>query len=169
MIYYTSDTHFNHANIIRYCNRPFKSVNGMNHEMIKRWNEVVNPEDTVFHLGDFAMGMYSVWPNFCQALNGRKILILGNHDRKREKMLAVGFHEVYDSISHEGWLLVHNPIGLIGKVLCGHVHDKWRRHHDEKRDIINVGVDVHNFYPVTLEQLLKVPYDAQTKDFYSMH
>jgi calcineurin-like phosphoesterase family protein len=55
-VFFTSDTHFNHANIISYCSRPFSSADEMNREIIARWNAVVGPEDTVYHLGDFAMG-----------------------------------------------------------------------------------------------------------------
>ena len=79
--FFTSDTHFNHANVIKYCARPFASLEAMNREMITRWNAVVGPEDTVYHLGDFAMGKSSEWPGFLRQLNGaRKILIRGNHD-----------------------------------------------------------------------------------------
>jgi len=68
-VFFTSDTHFNHVNIIKYCSRPFSSVEEMNREMIARWNSVVGPEDTVFHLGDFAMGYSTEWPSFLSQLN----------------------------------------------------------------------------------------------------
>lgn len=55
-VFFTSDTHFNHANIIRFCNRPFKDVSHMNEAIISNWNRVVGPEDIVFHLGDFCLG-----------------------------------------------------------------------------------------------------------------
>jgi calcineurin-like phosphoesterase family protein len=81
-VFFTSDTHFNHANVIKYCVRPFASIEEMNRVMIERWNAVVGPEDTVYHLGDFAMGKPSEWPAFLRQLNGaKKILIRGNHDR----------------------------------------------------------------------------------------
>ena len=53
-IWFTSDTHFDHKNIIKYCNRPFKDIDEMNAELERRWNAVVAPGDRVFHLGDFA-------------------------------------------------------------------------------------------------------------------
>ena len=59
-VFFTSDTHFNHANIIRFCNRPFKDVSHMNEAIISNWNRVVGPEDIVFHLGDFCLGSDSV-------------------------------------------------------------------------------------------------------------
>lgn len=55
-VFFTSDTHFNHTNIIRFCNRPFKDVSHMNETIISNWNRVVGPEDIVFHLGDFCLG-----------------------------------------------------------------------------------------------------------------
>ena len=55
-IWFTSDTHFSHCNIIKYCNRPFKDVDEMNKILIQNWNNVVRPDDIVWHLGDFALG-----------------------------------------------------------------------------------------------------------------
>ena len=59
--FFTSDTHFGHANIINLCNRPFKDVNHMNDMLVENWNSVVSDDDTVFHLGDFALGGSAVW------------------------------------------------------------------------------------------------------------
>ena len=73
--------------MIKYCDRPFAPVEDMNREMIARWNVAVRPEDTVYHLGDFALGKSSEWPAFLQQLNdAKKILILGNHDRSARQM-----------------------------------------------------------------------------------
>ena len=70
MIFFTSDTHFGHANIIRYCKRPFDSVNEMNDTMVARWNASVKPTDTIFHLGDFALGHWEFHEEYLKALNG---------------------------------------------------------------------------------------------------
>jgi calcineurin-like phosphoesterase family protein len=75
----TSDNHFWHNNVIKYCNRPFRSVEEMNEAMVVAWNAVVNPEDTVLHFGDFSMAFRAV-ELFSHRLNGNKILIPGNHD-----------------------------------------------------------------------------------------
>lgn len=97
-IWFTSDTHFSHDNIIRFCNRPFKDVNHMNEVLIENWNSLVQPEDTVFHLGDFAWGGSDVWNKILQRLNGHIHLIVGNHD---EKNLRQGYMKYFDSISYQ--------------------------------------------------------------------
>lgn len=81
MRFFTSDTHFGHANIIKYCNRPFKSVSHMNQAIIENWNNVVGPDDTVYHLGDVALGPWEDWDNSLSQLNGHITLVIGNHDR----------------------------------------------------------------------------------------
>ena len=79
MIYFTSDMHFGHANVIKYCARPFASVEEMNEIIVRNWNEVVQPEDTVYCLGDISMG-FTVVEAYSHRLNGNKILVPGNHD-----------------------------------------------------------------------------------------
>jgi calcineurin-like phosphoesterase family protein len=81
MQFFTSDTHFGHANIIKYCDRPFKDVPHMNETLINNWNSVVGEDDTVFHLGDVALGPWEDWDKSLSRLNGHKVLVIGNHDR----------------------------------------------------------------------------------------
>lgn len=158
--FFTSDTHFNHANVIKYCGRPFASVEEMNREMIARWNAVVRPEDIVYHLGDFALGKASEWPAFLRQLNGaKKILVIGNHDRSPKQMLEGGFDEVHEKLEWNGWRLQHHPIATNWKLLCGHIHEKWKR----IGWVINVGVDVWDFTPRTIEELLKA--EESPRDF----
>lgn len=80
-IFFTSDTHFGHKNIIRYSDRPFRDVTHMNEMLVHNWNSVVTPADTVYHLGDVALG--PIWESleYINRLNGRKVLVTGNHDR----------------------------------------------------------------------------------------
>ena len=80
-IFFTSDTHFSHNRIIELCNRPFKSVSHMNEALIAKWNSVVSPTDTVYHLGDVALGSLDTWDGALSRLNGHKVLVIGNHDR----------------------------------------------------------------------------------------
>jgi calcineurin-like phosphoesterase family protein len=77
--YFTSDHHFWHRNVIKYCNRPYNSVEEMNEGMVHNWNEVVKPEDEVIVVGDFSMAFRSV-ELYTNRLMGRKILVAGNHD-----------------------------------------------------------------------------------------
>ena len=91
--YITSDTHFNHSNIIKYCNRPFHDIYEMNQAIIDRWNSIVNDNDIVYHLGDFAFirrdnlelsyaqQLRQQIREFVDRLNGKIILIKGNHDK----------------------------------------------------------------------------------------
>jgi calcineurin-like phosphoesterase family protein len=79
MVYFTSDLHFYHANVLKYCSRPFADVEEMNKALIKNWNDTVKPEDTVYCLGDFSLAAQPVQV-FTPVLNGTKYLIPGNHD-----------------------------------------------------------------------------------------
>jgi calcineurin-like phosphoesterase family protein len=79
MIYFTSDPHYGHANIIKFSVRPYTSVEEMNEAMVRNWNEVVTPEDTVYCLGDFSLATEPV-ERYTRRLNGTKYLVPGNHD-----------------------------------------------------------------------------------------
>ncbi len=162
MIWFTSDTHYGHANIIKYCQRPFPDLDAMNRAMITNWNAVVGPRDTVYHLGDFAMGKAPLIPTYRQKLNGAVCLIKGNHDRSTTQMQAAGFQvyeELFLTLDGVRLYLHHQPMPVqhwrarADYHLCGHVHELWAR----KDRIINVGVDVRCFRPWSLEELLSSP------------
>lgn len=144
-----------------YCkeSRPFYDLNHMNRALIENWNERVQPDDTVYHLGDFALGNKAGWPGFRRALNGRIILVKGNHDRGKEFMLQCGIDEVHESLELElGGFKVRmqhipsrNPAQYgCDYLLVGHVHEKWAN----QGSMINVGVDVRNCRPSTFEELI---------------
>lgn len=113
--WWTSDTHFSHENILKYANRPFASVDEMNAGLIANWNRLVAPEDTVWHLGDLAMGDgIQDQIALTRELNGHKRLVPGNHDRisstydggsRRERFLplyeAAGWHVLPEIVHHE--------------------------------------------------------------------
>lgn len=84
--FFTSDTHFNHARVIELCNRPFRDVREMDETMILNWNRVVGENDIVFHLGDFGFGLHDAERirGIFFRLNGRKRLVIGNHDVDRK-------------------------------------------------------------------------------------
>ncbi len=187
MIFFTSDHHFSHQNIIRYCGRPFVSAEEMDAVMMRTWNEAVAPNDEVFYLGDFSLSAQGV-RTIAPQLNGTKHLIMGNHDlchpvHKKKAAAAsaayleAGFVSLEISreieIAGESVLLHHlpylipnaadrygdkynkyRPENLGNWLLCGHIHQKWKR----VDRMINVGVDVWEFRPVpitTLEEIIR--------------
>lgn len=153
-VLFTADQHFGHKNIIKYCDRPFKSVEEMDEELIRRWNEVVDEGDLVYVLGDLCFKK-SHWQKIEPRLNGQIVLIRGNHD-----VLKSYVTEAILEFGGEIFLACHEPPTCIPTkvtaVLCGHVHDEWDYTIIDKRPVINVGVDVHNYAPITTKQLLKI-------------
>lgn len=173
-VYFTSDTHFSHANIIRLCNRPFADVDEMDEAIMERWNATVTSADTVYHLGDVALGQLSQSLPKVGLLRGHKILVVGNHDRpfpalkgrnRRDEYEAVfdeiiGEHGTTVDLGDISFRVSHFPYAGDSHgadrylefrprdeglaLICGHVHNKWRT---EMRQF-NVGVDVNDFRPV---------------------
>ena len=95
--FYISDLHFGHKNIIRYDNRPFKSVEEMDNALIQNWNKVVSNEDIVYILGDISWHDEDKTYEIFNKLNGGKVLIKGNHDNiKRGSKLATCFTIIQD-------------------------------------------------------------------------
>ncbi|KQS84847.1 metallophosphoesterase [Rhizobium sp. Leaf383] len=96
---YTSDTHFGHALMLTSCSRPYQSADEMDEALIRAWNNVVRPEDIVYHLGDFAMGLgdENRVRSIFDRLAGSKVLILGNHDFKKAG-------KVHPTLARLGWL-----------------------------------------------------------------
>ena len=169
-IWVTSDTHFNHANIIKYCNRPFSSVEEMNETIIANWNKVVSWDDIIYHLGDFALGDKSLIPNILRRLNGRIKIIMGNHDNldlmlklgNEDRLITDLFWEEVIRVEKKTIILNHFPFGSLPDPatnrpiiqLHGHVHstpDKPWNYFDNQYD---VGVDNNNFTLVNLAELL---------------
>ena len=161
MIYFTSDQHFGHENIIKYCNRPFSSVEEMDEEMIKRWNSVVkDSSDIVYHLGDFCLKDDA--KPYISRLNGRiRFVCPNNHHDKRwlhkkpdmpnvEYLSPLEFVEIGDVCI----ALCHYPIAVWERShygawhLHGHVH---RTGFHVPGFTMNVGVDFQGFYPVSFE------------------
>lgn len=179
--FYTADLHFGHANIISLCDRPFADVGKMDEGLIKRWNEVVGPDDTVYVVGDVALSPKQLSP-VC-LLNGRKILVAGNHDschrmhRGWRRAVPVYMDAGFVSVVVGGIVTDHDLGGGVvvdlahlpyagdsrpedryarwrpedrGNVLlCGHVHTAWAVSGRQ----INVGVDVHDYCPVSQERV----------------
>ncbi len=96
-ILFTSDTHFFHERVIQYSNRPFKDKEEMNEFMIQQWNRKVSPQDTIYHLGDFSFASKEKTERVLQRLNGKKILVLGNHDKGMKELY--GYFEKSNKLS----------------------------------------------------------------------
>lgn len=90
MIFYTADLHFGHENVIKYDNRPFNSVDHMNKDMVRRWNDKVRNTDEVYILGDFSLHDTKLAREISKQLHGKKYLIKGNHDEPEMKDIFDG-------------------------------------------------------------------------------
>jgi calcineurin-like phosphoesterase family protein len=151
-----SDTHFDHRNIIKYCHRPFKDIEGMNKALVQNWNDTVKPSDTVYCLGDICYGRGSRDPLiWLRHLNGQIILIQGSHDRHIPPHLMAP----YEIIETDGFkfYLVHNlydtPQEWDGWVIHGHNHHR-RPFIDLKNKRVNVSVEVINYKPISLAYII---------------
>ena len=157
MIYFIADTHFNHANIIKYCNRPFKNTDEMNKYIIRKWNSVVKETDTVYHLGDVGFGKFEELKTLVESLNGRKILLRGNHDFKIgvNTWKEIGFLEVYKKkIILDNLLLTHAPTEEVEENqvnVFGHIHDKPIDRKFDKKNHVCVSCDIVDYTPVSIE------------------
>lgn len=81
-MWFTADTHFGHANVIRYCQRPFSTVQEMDEAIIDNWNRLVGSDDTVYHLGDFTLAGQEKASQYFSLLNGKISVVPGGHDKK---------------------------------------------------------------------------------------
>lgn len=171
MIYFTSDTHFSHKNILKLGKgRPFQTIQEHNEALIENWNSKVKETDIIYHLGDFCWNQNSEQiRSLMKKLKGIKYLIYGNHDRlvpNRQSgcwMEIVPYKELF--IDNKQLVLFHYPIcdwhGAFRKSihLHGHIHDTFDYKvfdfpHKNKR-IFNVGVDVNNFTPISLDEIFE--------------
>ncbi len=175
MIYFCSDLHFGHKNIVKYCNRPFADVDDMNEKLIQNWNDVVAPTDSVYILGDLTFAKPEKTVEILDRLNGSKYLILGNHDsrvRKDENIKSrfVWCRDSYnlDCGDRERVVLNHFPMAVWDRShhgaihLHGHCHGKFKDPSLENSDPTlfgastqrcDVGVDCWDYRPVTLAQI----------------
>ena len=161
-IYVCSDLHLDHTNIIKYCNRPYANTEAMNKALIANWNSVVGEDDTVFCLGDFCLGNKDDIINFGKQLNGKKFLVLGNHDHgSRSTYQEAGFTQVYGeqvimrfeeldtTIHFSHHRVADDKTHYLN--LYGHQHDKPTDDDMHKC----VCVELWDYKPVLLDTLIK--------------
>ena len=173
-IFFTSDTHFYHQNIIKYCNRPFNDASHMNESIIANWNSVVGPNDIVFHLGDFGLGSdVTRLVEIRHRLNGRIVLITGNHDRGHIEHQE--FLDLFEKVAPEMFIRIdkqqlylnHKPMlcfdgGYDGKTyqMFGHVHSGPRSTGNDSTRLkfllpsqYDVGMDNNEYTPVSWDKV----------------
>lgn len=179
LIYLISDLHFNSENIIHYCNRPFQNAEHARTEMIRRWNERVTDDDTVYVLGDFIMGQPETVVPILRSLNGHIILVRGNHDTKRKLAIYDQYPEKirYQDIAYLQfgglwWVMCHFPmtdesfLDMVVQdnsevvVVHGHTHDK-DPFFTPRNHVFNVSADVVDFAPVPITAM-----HAKVKDHF---
>lgn len=170
MIYFTSDLHLGHANIIRHCNRPFVSVEEMDETILQRWNEKVKPSDTVYILGDLIFRSKIAPEDYLSRMPGKKHFIVGNHDKAWMKKvdLTRWFESVdmmrYISDGQRKMTLCHYPMmswpfsNHEGWMVYGHIHENTDMEYwpliDHYDRMLNAGVDINGFAPVTFEEMI---------------
>lgn len=172
-IWFTADPHWGHKNIIEYCGRPFENVAEMNFETTKRWNDVVKEDDDIFILGDVTLG--SDLPRYLNPLKGNIYIVPGSHDWRWMKNIDVRYFEHPPrqgtvNLLPSLYSLQLKELGRLPIVLCHYAMRVWDRSHhgslhlfghshgrlENTERSMDVGVDSHNFYPVSLEQVLAV-------------
>ena len=154
--WFTSDTHFDHAEIIQYCNRPFKDVEHMNEALIRNWNSRIKPYDFVIFLGDFVFKKSRRVDYFLDRLNGNITFLKGNHDHHNS--LNTRIESLVVKIAGQEVFCTHNPatFNRAFKInLVGHVHDAWLIQKRDASLLVNMSVDVWKYLPVNINEILR--------------
>lgn len=184
-IWFTSDLHFGHRNILKFCNRPWDTVEEMDKALINNWNSVVKKNDIVFDLGDFSFAGKNRWKELIQSLNGKHYLILGNHDVSRYPgddvmglfewvgpQLLLNIDNKYIYLNHYPFLCYggtwRKPEQAVWQ-LYGHLHLKpGTTGTDTSRVDISfpyqydVGTDLNNYTPISWKQVKeKIEYQVK--------
>jgi calcineurin-like phosphoesterase family protein len=173
--FFVSDLHFDHANIIQYCDRPFESVDEMNVSLIDSWNSVVTDDDVVLYLGDFGWWDVESIRSFAEQLNGTMALVRGNHDEFGVDDVPFPVLDSY-TVSYQGYQFYCShypedvPTGASWWNVHGHVHNNDLEQFPfinptEKR--VNVSCEVLDYKPIdvaTLVQLLDAGERVETFD-----
>jgi len=160
-IWFTSDTHFGHANIIKFCDRPFSDIREMNEKLIHNWNSVVKPGDDVYHMGDFS---FERNPEVtARRLMGNKHLVKGNHDKAHHmNLIRPHFEWIKDyyslRVGNDRFILFHYPIRNWHHCYKGTIH-LFGHSHGGTPDMgksTDVGVDCWKYTPVHIDTILEL-------------
>ncbi len=174
MIYFVADMHLGHKSIIELCNRPFDTIEEMDETLINNWNEKVKKNDVVYIIGDL------IWKGidpsiYLKRLNGKKILIIGNHDSNW--MCKCDVNEYFelvtnmhiDNLNSHAVTMCHYPMlewknsrkegtNKLGYLIYGHIHNRVsEEYHDlfTFSNALNAGVDINNYQPVSFDELIE--------------
>ncbi len=160
MIWFTSDTHFGHKNILQYCERPFDSIEEHDEALIQNWNDRVHKGDVVYHLGDFALCSQDKAREIAGRLNGNIYLLLGNHDKGIKGMEDMfvwvrHYHEVKTKGDYRKICLLHYAQRVWNGSHRGTYHLYGHSHGDldDHGYSTDVGVDRWSYGPVSLEEI----------------
>ena len=174
MIWVTSDSHMGHPKILEYCDRPFSSVEEMDNELIKRWNNNVKENDIVYHLGDFTLGGPSIAAKYFLLLNGKISIIASksHHDRmwintNRYYYSKSGYKVEIPTDSVTSYLepttgnfivFCHFPFAVWDRAFHGsyHLHGHSHGRYNANGKILDVGVDCHNYTPISLDNAIHI-------------
>ena len=180
-VFFISDLHVGHANVIRFDSRPFKDTDEMHAEMIRRWNSVVGDEDIVYFLGDFSFAGSSLTKWFAHSIRGKIYAIAGNHDKPHTLRTLGRFEDVHDygteigvkdedslasrgSQGYQKIVMSHYPILSWNKShygawhLHGHCHGGLVKTMPEyyKRKVMDVGCNMIDYTPISYGQLKSI-------------
>jgi calcineurin-like phosphoesterase family protein len=170
MLYFTSDLHFYHEKIIKHTNRPFCNAEEMNKTLIRNWNKKITPADEVYILGDFTMKGPDHAAVILRALNGKKHLIRGNHDRftdspQFDSSLFLSIKDYQEVICQNTlFVLFHYPIAEWNGIrkgaiaLHGHQHNSEIYNTENRKKgllLYDVGVDANHMAPVSAGEIIR--------------
>lgn len=165
MNFYTSDLHIGHERIIELDNRPFKNLTEMHETIVEKWNRKVRKSDHVYILGDFAFSIDD-FIMYANLLRGTLHFIPGNHDPKsiqRKLIKGAVFHDLIHNINDNNRkvVLCHYPIREWHGFYKGSVHFHGHTHGSIGKSFqpnaYEVGINVHNFEPMSYDELVTVP------------
>jgi calcineurin-like phosphoesterase family protein len=183
MIFFTADQHFGHANIIKHCGRPFSKSAEMDEALLDKWNSCIGHNDTIYIIGDLFFRNTTFAQDYLNRMNGKKHMIIGNHDK--DWMKRVDLPSFFESMSHMLELsdgshritLCHYPMmtwngaAKGSYMIHGHIHNNTNAEYFKlicaMPNILNAGVDINDFRPVTFKELLvnnqkfKLEYEAR--------
>lgn len=170
---FSADLHLGHSNVICYDKRPFKTVDEMNKELIRRFNERVKEDDTCIIVGDFCFrnsqggkegeGLILRAKHYITQLHGNKVLVKGNHDNSNSvdtkiESLLLKVGGIYINVCHKPEdAIVENNGHYVPLNIVGHVHTAWKTKdliiNNKHSLMINVGVTTNNYYPYTFDEI----------------